>query len=35
MAEVAVCKDPDGALIELLQVNLERWPKKRRNEQQQ
>ena len=35
MAEVAICKDPDGALIELLQVNLERWPKRRRNEQQQ
>jgi catechol 2,3-dioxygenase-like lactoylglutathione lyase family enzyme len=27
MAEVAVCKDPDGTLIELLQVHLERWPR--------
>lgn len=26
MAEVAVCRDPDGTLIELLQVHLERWP---------
>ncbi|MDJ0852249.1 MAG: VOC family protein [Myxococcota bacterium] len=24
-ADVAVCKDPDGTLIELLQVYLERW----------
>ena len=27
MAEVAVCKDPDGTLIELLQVYLDRWPR--------
>ena len=27
MAEVAVCKDPDGTLIELLQVHLDRWPR--------
>ncbi len=26
MADVAVCKDPDGTLIELLQIYLERWP---------
>lgn len=26
LADVAVCKDPDGTLIELLQVYLERWP---------
>ena len=26
LAEVATCKDPDGTLIELLQVHLERWP---------
>ncbi|MGQ7828803.1 VOC family protein [Altererythrobacter sp. Z27] len=25
MAEIAVCKDPDGTLIELLQVHLDRW----------
>ena len=25
LADVAVCKDPDGTLIELLQVYLERW----------
>jgi hypothetical protein len=25
LADVAVCKDPDGTLIELLQVHLERW----------
>jgi len=25
LAEVAVCKDPDGTLIELLQVHMERW----------
>ena len=25
LAEIAVCKDPDGTLIELLQVYLERW----------
>ena len=27
MAEVAVCQDPDGTLIELPQVHLERWPR--------
>ena len=27
MAEVAVCQDPDGTLIELLQVHLKRWPR--------
>ena len=27
MAEVSVCKDPDGTLIELLQVHLDRWPR--------
>ena len=26
MTEVAVCRDPEGTLIELLQVHLERWP---------
>lgn len=26
MADIAVCVDPDGTLIELLQVHLERWP---------
>ncbi len=26
MAEIATCVDPDGTLIELLQVHLERWP---------
>ena len=25
LADVAVCKDPDGSLIELLQVHLDRW----------
>ncbi len=25
LAEIAVCKDPDGTLIELLQVHLGRW----------
>lgn len=25
LAEIAVCKDPDGTLIELLQVHLDRW----------
>ena len=25
LADLAVCKDPDGTLIELLQVYLERW----------
>ncbi|HSG90621.1 MAG TPA: VOC family protein [Pseudomonadales bacterium] len=27
MAELATCVDPDGALIELLQVHLDKWPK--------
>ena len=27
LAEIAVCKDPDGTLIELLQVYLDRWQK--------
>jgi catechol 2,3-dioxygenase-like lactoylglutathione lyase family enzyme len=27
MAEIAVCVDPDGTLIELIQVHLERWSK--------
>lgn len=26
MADIAVCADPDGTLIELLQVYLDRWP---------
>ncbi len=26
MADVATCVDPDGSLIELLQVYLDRWP---------
>ena len=25
LADIAVCKDPDGTLIELLQVYLDRW----------
>ena len=25
LADLAVCKDPDGTLIELLQVYLDRW----------
>lgn len=25
MAEIAVCRDPDGALIELIELHLERW----------
>ena len=25
LAEIAVCVDPDGALIELIQLHLERW----------
>lgn len=25
LAEIAVCEDPDGNLIELLQVHLDRW----------
>lgn len=29
MADVATCVDPDGTLIELLQVYLERWPRLR------
>jgi catechol 2,3-dioxygenase-like lactoylglutathione lyase family enzyme len=27
MADIAVCADPDGTLIELIQVYLEKWPK--------
>jgi catechol 2,3-dioxygenase-like lactoylglutathione lyase family enzyme len=27
LADMAICKDPDGTLIELLQVYLERWPR--------
>ena len=27
MADVAICKDPDGALIELIQVYRDRWPR--------
>lgn len=26
LADVATCRDPDGTLIELLQVYLDRWP---------
>lgn len=26
MAEIAVCRDPDGTLIELIQIYPERWP---------
>jgi hypothetical protein len=26
MADVAICVDPDGTLIELLQVYLDKWP---------
>lgn len=26
MADIATCVDPDGTLIELLQIHLERWP---------
>jgi catechol 2,3-dioxygenase-like lactoylglutathione lyase family enzyme len=26
MADIATCKDPDGTLIELLQVHLDQWP---------
>ncbi len=25
LADIAVCKDPDGTLIELIQLHLERW----------
>ena len=27
LAEIATCIDPDGTLIELLQVHLEKWPR--------
>ena len=27
MADVAICRDPDGTLIELIQVHLDRWPR--------
>ena len=26
LAEVATCRDPDGTLIELIQIYLDRWP---------
>jgi len=26
LADIAICVDPDGTLIELLQVYLEKWP---------
>ncbi len=26
MADIAVCRDPDGTLIELIQLHLDRWP---------
>lgn len=25
LADIAICKDPDGTLIELIQIHLERW----------
>lgn len=28
LADIAVCKDPDGTLIELIQAYLERWPQR-------
>ncbi len=27
MADIAVCVDPDGTLIELIEVHLEKWPR--------
>lgn len=27
MADIAVCRDPDGTLIELIELHLERWPR--------
>ena len=27
MADVALCRDPDGNLVELIQVYLDRWPR--------
>ncbi|NNL85870.1 MAG: VOC family protein, partial [Myxococcales bacterium] len=27
MANLAICKDPDGTLIELLEIHPDRWPK--------
>ncbi|NCF78179.1 MAG: VOC family protein [Proteobacteria bacterium] len=27
MADVAICRDPDGTLIDLIQVHLDRWPR--------
>ena len=27
LAEIAICSDPDGALIELIQIHLDRWPR--------
>lgn len=26
MADIAVCRDPDGTLIELIEVHLDKWP---------
>ena len=26
MADIALCRDPDGTLIELIQLHLDRWP---------
>ena len=26
LADVAICRDPDGTLVELIQPHLERWP---------
>jgi catechol 2,3-dioxygenase-like lactoylglutathione lyase family enzyme len=31
LAEIATCMDPDGTLIELLQVHLDKWPTINRN----
>ena len=27
MADIALCRDPDGTLIELIQLHLDRWPR--------
>jgi len=27
LADIAVCRDPDGTLIELIQAHFERWGK--------
>jgi hypothetical protein len=29
LADIATCMDPDGTLIELLQVYLDKWPRSR------